>query len=87
MILNTINKKILVPVLTLVFVLLICLGLFMTRSNITSMQAMMDSKAQGIATIISSFSAEYFAFFDFNDFESIVRALEKDPEISHAVFL
>jgi methyl-accepting chemotaxis protein len=86
MIFNTINKKILVPVLSLVFVLLICLGLFMTRSNITSMQAMMDSKAQGIATIISSFSAEYFAFFDFNDFESIVRALEKDPEISHAVF-
>jgi methyl-accepting chemotaxis protein len=45
---------------------------------------MMDSKADGIATIISSFSAEYFAFFDFSDFESIVNALEKDPEISHA---
>jgi methyl-accepting chemotaxis protein len=50
------------------------------------MQAMMDSKADGIVTIISSFTAEYFAFFDFSDFDSIVRALEKDPEISHATF-
>jgi len=86
MILNTINKKILIPVLSLVFILLLCLGVLMTRSNNKSMQAMMDSKAEGIATIISSFTAEYFAFFDFSDFESIVRALEQDPEISHAVF-
>jgi methyl-accepting chemotaxis protein len=83
---NTINKKILVPVLSLVFILLLCLGFFMTLSNNRSMQTMMDSKADGIATIISSFSAEYFAFFDFSDFESIVNALEKDPEISHATF-
>ena len=83
MILNTINKKILIPVLSLVFIMLLCLGLLMTRSNSRSMQAMMDSKAEGIATIISSFSAEYFAFFDF---ENIVMALEQDPEISHAVF-
>ena len=86
MILNTINKKILIPVLSLVFIMLLCLGLLMTRSNSRSMQAMMDSKAEGIATIISSFSAEYFAFFDFSDFENIVMALEQDPEISHAVF-
>ena len=86
MILNTVNKKILFPVLSLVLILLICLGLFMTRSNIKSMQSMMDSKADGITTIISSFAADYFAFFDFSDFENIVRALEKDPDISHATF-
>jgi len=83
---NTINKKILVPVLSLAFILLLCLGFFMTQSNNKAMQAMMDSKADGIGTIISSFSAEYFAFFDFSDFENIVRALEQDPEIDHAVF-
>ena len=83
---NTINKKILFPVLSLALILLICLGLFMTRSNIKSMQSMMDSKAEGIATIISTFAAGYFAFFDFNDFESIVKALEKDPDVSHATF-
>ena len=83
---NTINKKILVPVLSLAFILLLCLGFFMTQSNNKAMQAMMDSKADGIGTIISSFSAEYFAFFDFSDFENIVRALEQDPEIDYAVF-
>jgi len=83
---NTVNKKILVPILSMVFILLLCLGFFMTMSNNRSIQAMMDSKADGIATIISSFSAEYFAFFDFSDFESIVKALEKDPEISHSTF-
>jgi methyl-accepting chemotaxis protein len=83
---DTVNKKILVPTLSMVFILLLCLGFFMTMSNNRSIQAMMDSKADGIATIISSFSAEYFAFFDFSDFESIVNALEKDPEISHATF-
>jgi methyl-accepting chemotaxis protein len=83
---DTVNKKILVPTLSMVFILLLCLGFFMTMSNNRSIQAMMDSKADGIGSIISSFSAEYFAFFDFSDFESIVKALEKDPEISHATF-
>ena len=86
MILNTVNKKILLPVLSLAFILLICLGIFMTRSNIKSMQSMMDSKADGIVTIISSFAADYFASFDFSDFENMARALEKDPDISHATF-
>ena len=83
---NTVNKKILFPVLSLAFILFLGPGLFMSRSNINSMQRMMDSKADGIATIISSFAADYFAFFDFSDFESIVRALEKDPDISYATF-
>jgi len=86
MVLNTVNKKILIPVLALVLILLICLGVLMARSNIKSMQAMMDSKAEGIATIISTFAADYFSFFDFSDFESIVKALESDPDISHATF-
>ena len=83
---NTMNKKLLAPVLSLALIMLICLGFLMTRSNINSMQRMMDSKSDGIATIISSFSANYFAFFDFSDFENIVEALEKDPDISHATF-
>jgi len=62
MIFNTVNKKILFPVLSLAFILFLGLGLFMIRSNINSMQRMMDSKADSIATIISSFAADYFAF-------------------------
>jgi len=83
---DTINKKILFPVLTLAFVLLISLGVFMTQSNRLSMQSMMESKGDGIADIFANFSADYFAFFDFQDFENIVTAMGADPDIDHAVF-
>ena len=48
---DTITKKILVPVLTLVFVLLIGLGVFMTQNNRFTMKSMMNSKGEGIADI------------------------------------
>jgi methyl-accepting chemotaxis protein len=83
---DTINKKILFPVLTLVFILLIGLGVFMTQNNRLTMRSMMNSKGDGIADIFASFSADYFAFFDFQDFENIVMAMEADPDIDHATF-
>jgi methyl-accepting chemotaxis protein len=83
--LDTINKKILIPVLSLAFLLLIGLGVFMTQNNRLTMQAMMNSKGDGIADIFTKFSADYFAFFDFQDFENIVNAMQADPDIDHAV--
>ncbi len=84
--LNTINKKILIPVLSLAFILLIGLGVFMTQSNRSTMRSMMESKGDGIADIFAKFSTDYFAFFDFQDFENIVMAMEADPDIDHAAF-
>jgi len=84
-IMDTINKKILIPVLTLTFILLIGLGVFMTQNNRLTMKAMMNSKGDGIADIFTKFSADYFAFFDFQDFENIVTAMQADPDIDHAV--
>jgi len=84
-ILDTINKKILIPVLSLAFLLLIGLGVFMTQNSRLTMQAMMNSKGDGIADIFTKFSADYFAFFDFQDFENIVNAMQADPDIDHAV--
>ncbi|MDX1776015.1 MAG: HAMP domain-containing methyl-accepting chemotaxis protein, partial [Desulfobulbales bacterium] len=83
---DSITKKILLPVLSLVFVLLIGLGLFMTQNNKFTMESMMNSKGEGIADIFAKFSADYFAFFDFQDFENIVVAMETDPDIDHAAF-
>ena len=82
---DTINKKILIPVLSLAFLLLIGLGVFMTQNSRLTMQAMMQSKGDGIADIFTKFSADYFAFFDFQDFEKIVNAMQADPDINHAV--
>jgi methyl-accepting chemotaxis protein len=48
--------------------------------------SMMDSKGDAVASFVSRVSAEYFAIFDFSDFENFVKALESDPEVDFAVF-
>jgi methyl-accepting chemotaxis protein len=67
-------------------VLLSVLGIFMARNNNASIQMMMDSKGDAVAHFVEKVSAEYFAIFDFNDFENFVKALESDPEVEFAVF-
>jgi methyl-accepting chemotaxis protein len=47
---------------------------------------MMDSKGAAVADFIAGVSADYFAIFDFQDFENFVKALENDPEVNFAVF-
>jgi methyl-accepting chemotaxis protein len=47
---------------------------------------MMDSKGDAVASFVSRVSAEYFAIFDFSDFDNFVKALESDPEVDFAVF-
>lgn len=84
--LNTINKKFLIPVLTLSILLLSGLGLFMAKNNRASMLAMMEAKGNSTADFITQFSSDYYAIFDFQDFENFVTALKSDPEIEFAVF-
>jgi methyl-accepting chemotaxis protein len=83
---HTISKKFLIPTLTLSIVLFSCLGIFMTRNNSSSIQAMMESKGDAVARFVSRVSADYFAIFDFTDFEKFVKALENDSEVEFAVF-
>jgi methyl-accepting chemotaxis protein len=84
--LNTLNKKFLIPVLTLSIVLLSGLGFFMARNNRASMLTMMEAKGNATADFITKFSSDYYAIFDFQDFENFVTALKSDPEIEYAVF-
>jgi methyl-accepting chemotaxis protein len=83
---NTINKKFLIPILALTVILLGALGLFMVQSNKTSVLSMMDAKGNSAADFITRFSSDYYAIFDFSDFENFVTALKSDPEIAYAVF-
>ena len=83
---NSISKKFLVPTLALSVLLFLGLGIFMTHKNKTSIISMMDSRGESVAGFVSKLSAEYFAIFDFNDFEKFVKALQSDPEVSFAVF-
>jgi methyl-accepting chemotaxis protein len=86
MALNTINKKFLIPVLTLAIVFLAALGLFMASNNRAAMRGMMEAKGNATADFITKFSSDYYAIFDFKDFENFVNALKSDPEIEFAVF-
>jgi len=83
---NSISKKFLIPTLGLAVVLFSGLGIFMSRSNSSAIMSMMDSKGDAVASFVSRVSAEYFAIFDFSDFENFVTALESDPEVDFAVF-
>ena len=83
---NSISKKFLIPTLSLSIVLFLVLGIFMIQTNRSSINTMMDSRGNSVTNFVSHLSAEYFAIFDFNDFEKFVKALQADPEVSFAVF-
>ncbi|MBI5740802.1 MAG: methyl-accepting chemotaxis protein [Nitrospirae bacterium] len=83
---NTISKKFLIPTLTLAVVLFCALGIFMVQRNKTSFLSMMDSKGESVAGFVTKLSADYFAIFDFSDFEKFVKALQSDPDVAFAVF-
>jgi methyl-accepting chemotaxis protein len=46
----------------------------------------MQSKGEAVADFVSRVSAEYFAIFDFQDFDNFINALESDSEVDFAVF-
>ncbi|RJQ45661.1 MAG: methyl-accepting chemotaxis protein [Nitrospiraceae bacterium] len=83
---NSISKRFLIPTLTLSVILLCALGIFMIHKTKSSILSMMDSRGESVSDFVSKLSAEYFAIFDFNDFENFVKALKSDPEVAFAVF-
>ena len=84
---DTINKKYLIPVLLLSAILLAALGGFMAFKNKQALHASLDSKADAVADFISGFSSDYFAIFDFSDFENFKKAISSDPEVEYLSFL
>jgi methyl-accepting chemotaxis protein len=83
---NSISKKFLIPTLSLSIILFLGLGIFMVQTNRSSINVMMDSRGNSVTDFVSHLSAEYFAIFDFSDFDKFVKALQADPEVSFAVF-
>ncbi|MEW6601594.1 MAG: methyl-accepting chemotaxis protein [Nitrospirota bacterium] len=83
---SSIIKKFLVPVLVMSSVLFCALGIFMVMNNKASIMQMMESRGQSVAGFVGNVSADYFAIFDFSDYEKFVKALESDPEVAFAVF-
>jgi methyl-accepting chemotaxis protein len=83
---SSISKKFLLPVLAMSAVMFCALGIFMVMKNKAAIMTMMESKGQSVAGFVGNVSADYFAIFDFNDYEKFVKALQSDPEVAFAVF-
>lgn len=83
---SSISKKYLLPVLAMSAVMFCALGIFMVMKNKAAIMTMMESKGQSVAGFVGNVSADYFAIFDFNDYEKFVKALQSDPEVAFAVF-
>ena len=83
---NSISKKFLIPTLALSLILFVCLGIFMIKTSRKSINTMMDSRGRSVTDFVSNLSAEYFAIFDFSDFEKFVKALQSDHDVAFAVF-
>lgn len=83
---SSISKKFLLPVLAMSAVMFCALGIFMVMKNKAAIMTMMESKGQSVAGFVGNVTADYFAIFDFNDYEKFVKALQSDPEVAFAVF-
>jgi methyl-accepting chemotaxis protein len=84
--LDTIGKKILIPVTLLIMILLLCLGTSMVLNNQSSVRSMMDSKGNSLANLIEKISAPYIINYDFPALEGFVQEAIKDPDVVFAVF-
>jgi len=83
---NTISKKILVPTLSLIIILIGGLGILLIRNNNSSINSMMDSKGKAMTGFMAKISANHYANFDYLGLEDYVKEIATDPEVEFAVF-
>jgi methyl-accepting chemotaxis protein len=84
--LDTIGKKLLIPITALNMILLLSLGTVMVLNNQSSVQSMMDSKGNSLANLLEKISAPYIVNYDFPALEGFVQEAIKDPDVAFAVF-
>ena len=78
--LDTIGKKLLIPITALTMILLIALGTSMILNTQSSVQSMMDSKGNSLANLLEKISASYIINYDFPALEGFVQEAIKDPD-------
>ena len=83
---DSISVKYLLPVLLVAAILLAALGGLLAYQNSKALNASLNDKADAVAEFIGGFSAEYFAIFDFSDFENFQKAVLSDPEVEYLAF-
>jgi len=85
--LKSIGFKFLLPAVLLAVVMITALGAFMGYRGQGAIEASLEHKADAVAGFITNFSADYFAIFDYSDFDNFAKALKKDPDVAYfAIF-
>jgi hypothetical protein len=84
--LDTIGKKLMIPVTALTVILLVGLGTVMVLNSQSSIQTMMDSKGNSLANLLEKISAPYIVNYDFPALEGFVEEAIKDPDVAFVAF-
>lgn len=84
--LDTIGKKLMIPVTALTMILLVGLGTSMVLNNQSSVQTVMGSKGNSLANLLEQISAPYIVNYDFPALEGFVQQATKDPDVEFVVF-
>jgi hypothetical protein len=71
--LDTIGKKLMIPITVLTTILLVGLGTIMILNNQSSIKAMMDSKGNSLANLLEKISTPYILHYDFPAWKASFR--------------
>jgi methyl-accepting chemotaxis protein len=84
--LDTIGKKLMIPITALTMILLVSLGTTMILNSQSSIRTMMDSKGNSLANLLEKISVSYITNYDFPALEGFVQEATKDPDVAFVVF-
>ncbi|MHB8773109.1 MAG: methyl-accepting chemotaxis protein [Syntrophales bacterium] len=84
--LDSIGKKLMIPITVLTMILLIGLGTSMILHNQSSVRQMMDSKGNSLANLLEKISTPYILNYDFPALEGFVQEAIKDQDVAFVVF-
>ena len=84
--LDTINKKLLIPTLLLVTIMIAALGSTLIVRQQEIHHSMMDSKANSLASMLASISVQYVVNFDLTSLDIFVKEAVKDKDIAFAEY-
>jgi methyl-accepting chemotaxis protein len=82
---SSLNRKYLLPAVTISVVVCALLGAVMAWHARSDIERSLDAKADAVADFVTKFSADYFAIFDFTDFENFHKAVMTDPDVGFFV--
>ncbi len=84
--LDTIGKKLMIPLTVLTTILLVGLGTIMILNNQSSIKTMMDSKGNSLANLLEKISTPYILNYDFPALEGFVQEAIKDTDVAFVIF-